>query len=117
MSAVAPSAIAVPSSTPATVSENQCALRYTRDRAMTNAAAAASTSHFRRSGPACMNARTSATTIEAVATACPDGNDGPVVGTSDAGGRNRAKPGLAPGRAGSPADQPPTPPPKGAPPP
>ena len=41
-----------PSRVPATVSENQCAARYTRERAITNVNAIASHSHRRRLGPA-----------------------------------------------------------------
>ena len=39
----------VPSSTPVTTSENQCAARYTRERAITNVNPTASSSHFLRS--------------------------------------------------------------------
>src|SRR4029453_6593978 len=45
-------AIPAPSSVPATVSENQCAARYTRESAITNVNPIASHSQCRRRGPA-----------------------------------------------------------------
>ena len=82
-------AIPEPSSTPATTSENQCACRYTRENAITNANTTASHSHFRRVAPAGRNASTSATAVAAAAIACPDGNEKPMMSTIGSGGRPR----------------------------
>src|SRR5207248_11036515 len=80
----------VPRSTPATASESQCAARYARDSPITMANATAAAPHTYLRGPSGNSAITAATTVTDAATAWPDGNDDPLVCTSDPGGRIRS---------------------------
>src|SRR5436190_251285 len=83
------SATDVPSNTPATASDSQCAARYARDSAMRIENATAAAPHAKRFGPSGNSAMTAATVVTDAATAWPDGKDPPLMWTRGWGGRGR----------------------------